>query len=421
MKVLVVHDRPEILQQIVDLIVERGVTADRVMTAEDGAGARRLLSEHTFDLAVFDLTIPSVKGYSQPGYSTAEDIFLELFRTDTYNIPGDVIGVTREAGALTSINTSIGPHLMAIVQEGEDGDWLKQLSDRVTYTLRSSAVRLRSASTRYEYDALLITALDEEMRPLRDLFQLVPVAGFPGAHSFMFTDRSETIRRGVAFSVGAAGQASCASATQALIDRFRPRLALMSGFCGGYHKKTKAGEVLLFQSVHDWDTGKWSYDPQQAAQDGKHQDPHFLPRPEPLTIKGERASRAARYIIENGIHEQVRVLQQVRALSSNAINDLKFTLATVASGSAVIANSDVLRRIRSGNDRILGIDMEAYGFYYACANGPGARPDMLCIKAVADFCDGEKSDALHAACCYVAAKTSEELLKKRWSFTGEEV
>lgn len=407
-RVLIAHDREEALKKIHAAVLAQDIPEHLIEHAEDGQTIRAKLASMTFDLAIFDLTMPAVKGISRPEYSTCEDIFIELFKGTTLNIPGDIIGVTLEKEALIRIQTDIGSHLMAVVEETLGDEWTSQLADRISYAIKSSSARLMAASKRYEYDAAIITALDEEFEPFRALFELSETTQFPGAYDFVFRDRNDAIRRGVIFSVGGAGQAACASATQAMIARFRPRVFILSGFCGGYHKKAAAGEVIFFKSVFDWDSGKW-----ETPAVG---EPFFQPRPDPISIGNGEADRVLRSYSSEVMREHNTMEHKVRLLSGDEVKKVTIKPGLAASGSAVIANTDILKRIREPNDRIVAVDMESYGFYKACISTPFARPEMLCIKTVADFCDGEKHDRLHPSSCYSSARVTEDIIINRWRF-----
>lgn len=411
-RVLIAHDRIEALTKIHETVKAHGIPVHLIEHAEDGQTIREKLSQKTFDLAIFDLTMPPIKNKSEANYSTCEDIFLELFKGNTLNVPGDIIGVTRESEALSRINTTIGSHLMAVVEQTLGDEWISQLSDRISYAVKSSSARLMAMAKRYDYDAAIITALDEEFEPFREIFDLNETSQFPGAHEFVFRDNASAIRRGVLFSVGGAGQSACASFAQAIIARFRPRAFILSGFCGGYQKKTSPGEVVFFKNVFDWDSGKW----ETPKKESDSNEAIFQPRPDPIGIGTGEADRVIRSYATTAMKDLGELELKVRQLSANEVTQVAISSALAASGSAVIANSDVLARIRLPHDKIVAVDMESYGFYKACISTPFARPEMICIKTVADFCDGEKHDRLHASSCYSSAKVTEDVLVNRWRF-----
>jgi nucleoside phosphorylase/CheY-like chemotaxis protein len=407
MRILVIHDRQEVSEQIEDVLKTVGVEQNEVSFVEDGVSARLALQSATYDLAIVDLTIPHIKNKTNPTFSVAEELLVEIFEAATLNPPGDIIGLTKDESALERIDSKIGPHLMAIIEEDQSGAWKSRLKDRVEYVIKAAQSRQRSVNQHYDYDLAIITALDKEYAPFKQIFELTDLPYFGGAESFLFSDKSGKIRKGIAYSVGRAGQASAASVTQAIVTQFRPSLVLMSGFCGGFSSKTVAGEILIADSVFDWDFGKWTGDEEKAR---------FVPRPEPVTIRETKAHRFARDFVQKKLSKENEVLGVLGGLSQNRINKIKMTLGPMASGSAVVAHRVLIDRIQGLNENILGVDMEAYGFAYACYRTPVIRPEFLVVKSVSDFCDLKKDDKDHAACCYLSAKVVEEVVSKQWVF-----
>lgn len=70
----------------------------------------------------------------------------------------------------------------------------------------------------------------------------------------------------------------------------------------------------------------------------------------------------------------------------------------MASGSSVIADSDVVDRIRKQNRKVIAIDMEAYAVYAACAASPYPQPCAVTIKSVCDFADAMKNSSVQKFC-----------------------
>jgi nucleoside phosphorylase len=407
MKVLVVHDRPNVAQQISD-IFQKCIPSTEIVVAEDGVSARGHLARTIFDLRIIDLTLPHIKG-GNPDYRVADDLLKELFSLDSLNIPGDVIGLTKDPEALALISTSLGPHVMVTIHEDGEGVWQKYLADKIQYASRAAVTRQVSVNQHYMYDALILTALDEEFEPYRSKFDLNEARHFAGAYEFVFSDRNGNTKRGIAYSIGKSGQARAASSAQSLITFFRPKLALMSGFCGGVKGKCVFGDLMIFESSYDWDYGKWSEteDSDQSV---------FLSRANPISIDGTRAHRAARNIIESDFCKRPDLLRRIELKSRGKIVSFEVDLCPAASGSAVVTNNGVLGRITGLNDAIKAVDMESYGFYFASSQTKVVKPEFICMKAVADFCNGEKGDDLHEACSEISASAVAELITKKWDF-----
>lgn len=86
----------------------------------------------------------------------------ELFNVDDMHVPGDIIGITYDADLLKLINSNIQPYLMAIIPEDQEGAWKQHLRNKIQYVSRASSSRQESLNAHYDYDCLIITALDEE-------------------------------------------------------------------------------------------------------------------------------------------------------------------------------------------------------------------------------------------------------------------
>ncbi|MDX8500690.1 hypothetical protein RFM99_20000 [Mesorhizobium sp. VK4C] len=407
MKVLVVHDRDEVLTEIAEVLLEAGVDAGDVRTAIDARTARVFLAAEQFDLAVIDLTLSHAQR-AEPSYEIAEELLLDVFSSSSaFNLPGDLIGITKEAKAFHNIGTSVGAHLMTIVEEDEGDLWKQQLRDRVDYLLKVQGSRQRSLNRHYDFDVAIVTALDKEFSPFHDIFEFYQIDYFLGAYRFGFRDRHDKIRKGVAFSIGRAGQTSAASAVQAILTQFRPSLCLMSGFCGGFEKKTQIGEVLLAESVVDWDFGKW---------EGKGNEAVFVPRPEPIGIRDKPIHTLARSFLRRRLKKHDDIAGRVSILSEGRINEIKVSLGPIASGSSVVADPIIISRIKSVNENILGVDMESFALYFSAANTPVTKPEFLMVKAVCDYCDRAKDSKDQDACAYLAARVVEDFLLFEYDF-----
>lgn len=426
MKILIIHDRAEAVGAIRE-VVEAGVSGHcEITVARDGSEARRYLSRSLFDLVIVDLTIPHISGRSEVDYRTANDLLEELFHVGTFIFPGDVIGITADLQALSAIQLTVGKHLMAIIEETEDGVWRSLLSDKVQYCAMVSNNRQRSLLSNYDYDVLILTALDEELRPILANAEASQLKHFEGASEFVFSDSQGDIRRGVAFAIGRSGQASAASTAQSLITFFRPKLALMIGFCAGIEGKAKKGDIVVFDTVYDWDYGKWYADELAAAglgptsESGKSRSSNgpaqFGARPRPIAVDSIKTNALVRRLLEDADAITAPFSGEITLVSNGERDRVNLVTGSAASGSAVVASTEIVNQIRMLSDSMKAIDMESYGFYHACANTKAVQPSFLCIKSVADWADHTKDDRFHEFCCKAAARIAFLVVEKYWSF-----
>ncbi|MER8770998.1 hypothetical protein NKH63_19985 [Mesorhizobium sp. M0960] len=407
MKILVVHDRSEIASQIRDVVV--GVSAAAAIDiVEDAVGARDKLTEDYFDLMIIDLTIANVSGRGEVSYQAVEGLLEEVFTPSRIFAPGNIVGITRDPDALKRVSTKIGSHLMSIVREDDEGGWQTELADRISYVQLSQRARSSAWLTKHDYDLFILSALDKELRPLQSIFELSEQRGLPGVFDFVFNDREGRVRRAACAAIGRAGQASAAAEAEGLICQLRPKLAIMVGFCGGVEGKVQLGDILVAETAIDWDFGKWKPNASAAK---------LYSRPEPITIRGSTTHRIARRLVDGGIGRIDGLQEGLFRRSAKEITSPSIKLTPFASGSAVIADANVLETLRGLNEDIGGVDMESYGFYYASRYSRAARAEFMCIKSVADHCKPDKDDRLHEACCYASAELAHHIVTREWDFS----
>ena len=404
MKILVVHDRAEVASEIVSLCEEIVGPSVLVERANDYVTAVNSLRGELFDLAIIDLTLPHSNGRSLPNYETAHNLLREVLESDHIQSPADIVGITHDESALAVLAKDVGQHLMAVIAEGGGGDWRRQLGDRIRYCKKSAAARQISYRSQYDYSVCLVTALDKELSPFRTMLEFSPEKRMPNAQGFVFRDSLGAMQRGVAYAIGRAGVARAAVKVQELLDSFRPQFLIMSGFCGGVEDKLKLGDIAIFENVFDWDYGKWK--------SGSDQTVEFLARPEPISIRDDDIHHLLRALVESGLPNLTLELEKARKLSPTFEGEGRLRLVSAASGSAVVADERVIKRIVGLSDSISAVDMESYGLYLAANASYLKRPQVVCVKTVADYCDGNKHDGLHDACCYLSARTTHHLITR---------
>ncbi|NKM26954.1 phosphorylase family protein [Rhizobium laguerreae] len=426
MRALVVHDREEIVSKISALLVECGCEENDVAVADDVRSATEKLRNDMFDIAILDLTLQYKKGRGTPSYEAVENLLVEIFQTETLHIPADIIGITKEPSAVSAVSTTIGSHVLAVIEEDDGGAWKEDLRDKLSYAKRVSKARQLSRNSRFDVDLCIITALDSEMAAYNQRLTLVDCEEMQGVKRFAFTSSDGKNRRGVAFAIGRAGQSSVASAAQVLLSQYRPKLIVMSGICGGMPEKVKLGDIVLFQQVFDWDYGKWAIEKFPEAVPGVtdveivHEDNSithgrrtFYARPTPLAAEHPSVTSACRSMRTSGYKFSDEEITTIKGLAPKYdLTSPQVRYGPVASGGAVIADEHMIPRIKSLNEDILAADMEAYGLYYAAKNTNVVKPMFICVKSVSDYCDSKKNDGVHEACNFISAKVALELSDK---------
>lgn len=412
MKILVIHDRAEIGAQLQCIASETAGPKSRIDLVNDVISARDKLRDHFYDLVVIDLTLPIKVGRPSATLENTQIILEEIFDSEEIKAPADVLGISIDPSVLNLVRSSIGQHLMACLQEDSDGVWREAFKEKIRYLTKARSARQRVANSSHEVDLVLLTALDKEAQPYSDIFELGASPDFRGAKEFTFSDMNGRMRRGVLHAIGQAGQPPCGSATQALLTQFRPKLIVMTGFCGGVEARVRFGDLVGFVTSSAWDYGKW--DEIRAPDGGKRTV--FKPRPMPLNCPDNGIRDLVREMTQDSYRPSAETLAAVTRASGGRVTDWKIRLRGAGSGSAVVTSQEVLDQIVGRDEEIWAIDMESYAFYYACRNTPVLPPDFICLKAVADYCNGEKGSIYHDACSTISARAVHEIVTKRYDF-----
>lgn len=411
MKLLVVHDRREIANELKDIIARECAESCKFDVAYDLLGARDFLRANIYDLVILDLTLPVSEGQVDTPLSNVAILLDEVFAGADIHAPADILGISRDPDILDTVKSRIGDHVLACIHEDAAGKWKDVVVAKLGYIGRVTEARQIAISARHDVDVLIVTALDKEAAPFRTMFELHPVPHMRGALSFGFQCSEGRMRRGILFSVGASGQAATGSATQSMLMFFRPKLALMTGFCGGVAGKVSYGDLLVFTTSYAWDYGKW-----EEIDKGAGPETVFRARPTPRNIPARGIRETVRTLLNGDYVPTHAAVGEAAGLSGGRVPSWTTRQTAAASGSAVVTSGQIVDEIRDLDDGIWAIDMESYAFYLACETTPVVQPDYVCFKSVADYCNGTKEDSLHPACCFISASFAKLLITSKYRF-----
>lgn len=90
---------------------------------------------------------------------------------------------------------------------------------------------------------------------------------------------------------------------------------------------------------------------------------------------------------------------------------LKVFMGHLASGSAVLADKKKIETIRRNSQKLIGIDMETFGVFYAAKNFSNTgKTKAISIKSISDFADQRKSDKYRSFAAYTSAQFIYQLI-----------
>lgn len=252
--------------------------------------------------------------------------------------------------------------------------------------------------TAYNYAAALITVTDTETTVLRHIYENWKELRFDKDNQTYY--EATFVRNGKSYKVVTAqqnemGMTAGAVLSMKLIEHFRPRYLIMPGIAAGvaleHVEEQIYGDVVAADVIWNYSAGKF-VSPDKA--DIKFGELGFIPRPTVVKMKDE----IKEYVLKAAQSEE---------------NQCHVYIGLMASGSAVIANSEILnKQIRSQFQHTAGLDMEAYAVAYAAENAIEPKPDAIIVKSVCDYADSRKSDKYQKFAAYTSSEFAKLLLEK---------
>lgn len=358
--------------------------------------AFKLMRTRYFDLVMLDLNIPKKdKGKVSP--KNAVD-FLEQINEfgELIKQPAHILGITQMQGVPAEFRESFENSLWSLFCYGpEYNEWEDKLERKIQY-LQDSKQRLRQ-NPDYDYDVAIINALSEpEHTVMMDVFGGDWVAEeFDGDKCETYytktleKDNGERIR---IVSVAQPQMASTASSalTAKMLYHYRPRYLFMTGIAAAVDpKECSLGDIMVAAECWDGASGKYK--------DGKfHPDPRHL-NVDPVMIN-----------ILTKAKKNKKLLHEITLASEFAmkkkLKDVRVHIGQMASVPAVIAMEKKIKEISEHARKLMGIEMETYGVYYAAAHSVEPRPKFFAsIKSVSDYATVKKKDNFQDYASYTSA------------------
>jgi nucleoside phosphorylase len=363
---------------------------DDVLVAQNAMEARRLLSEYQIDLLILDVVLP-LRPEDAPSVETSVELLQDIVEGDLYKRPDFILGLTAYEDAADAAGPQFSENLWTVVQfDDSTNSWMQPIRNCVEYIRKRKQQPIERS---HLVDLCIVTALDDpEMRAILRLpwewESPTPL------DDTAFIRRGQLTSNGNKYSVVASaptrmGMIATALLAAKLIESLRPRFIAMAGVCAGVKDKISLGDIIFCDPTWDWQSGKRVRDKENTQFSIA---PHQLPAKEFLRVRAQQLSA------DSGLWSRIR-----DDWPNPPKTALRLLVGPVASGSAVLADGQVVNEIRAQERNLLGVEMECYGLFAAAAAAPNPRPTPVAFKAVCDFADPDKKDDFQAYAAYTSA------------------
>jgi nucleoside phosphorylase/CheY-like chemotaxis protein len=400
MKILIADDQPRRYERLIKALAKIGVECNSVNIESCANGARDRLQETYYDLLILDILLP-LRPESEPEIQSSLDLLFDLHEGNEYHKPERILGITADKDIAGDATVHFETQTWTVVEFSESSDeWINRAINCVSYILNEEK-KYTTEQPSYGIDLAIICALEkpelEEVlklpwnwsspRPIDDIT-------FVRDGYFYVDNRKITV---CATFAPRMGMISTALQSAALISLLRPRLIAMCGICAGVKDKVDYGDVLLADPAWDFQSGK-------RIRDKENSQFSVAPHQLPTSAKVRTHVQQLR-----GEHD---ALKNISSKYLNMPETLNIVIGPVASGSAVLADGEVVKEIKTQHRELIGVEMEIYGMYAAAYSASKPQPQPFALKAVCDFADSVKDDKYQQYAAYTSANVLRLLMEK---------
>lgn len=396
LKILVVEDDHSKLKKISAALGNvKGIDIDHIDNVIDARSAKLRLRDTCFDLLILDIAIPQ-RIDEDARKDGGLNLLRELMQRDLYNMPTHIVCLTGyqdvHEKALDEISGQMIPFLLC---DATSDGWIRQLQSHVSRALTAKSCRPVSPDSYDAYLAIVCALESPELRAvLRNgwKWQRIPIPNDATVYYEASIEKTGAVKRCYAAASPRKGMPAAAVLSTKMISTFKPRYISMTGITSGYVGRTKLGDVIAADPVWDWGSGKWIK---------RNTETVFEPESHQLDLEVDVRNKLRL------MAQDTPTLSRIRKEwpgGDTPEHELTLHLGPLASGSAVLADSDTHHRILQQHRGLLGIEMESYAVFCAAQEAAMPRPTVFVLKSVVDFADGEKNDRYHNYASYTSAQ-----------------
>lgn len=418
LSILIIEDTPEKIAAIKGIISETisSGTDYKVEVVQDIKNASLRLVEDSYDLMLVDMYIPYEWENNNPSPQYAIEFIQQLHEDEDFHVPFSILAITKIDDIDADIKRKLEQQAIFLLQYSVNSDaWKAQLRNRLRLLL--AAKKSMFYRPEYDYDVAIINALQApEHSQLKSVFgegwKIVtyPLDDFNNYYEkAILTKEGKTVRCVVTYANQMASIASASLATK-MIYNFRPKYLFMTGIAAGISQETmNYGDILIASEVFDGASGKIRTNKESGQ-------PVFEPDIRQKPIDAELLNTFNRLQSDrkllNSIYEAYPIT------TGKPSTQLSIHIGPIASVPAVISNKQEIDKLKiRGERKLKGVEMEAYGMFYAACNAIKPLPKFVAtLKSVSDFADAEKNDLYQEYAAYTSASLLKYLIENELKF-----
>ena len=383
MKILIIEDDRERSKIIYDISIGQN-SSNIAFCAHSFSEAQEAIGELSPDVLIVDVNIPwSPK--TEEATSEASLAILKIYRDRILSGACRLVVISGDSQSLRDFSCDRNWVKAFLVACDSDQNWQSSLSrildsfgdHMIAKDNESADILFVAAMKDPELDALLSNGWCWQSKFEPEILHYL--------HRCEFVDKSGCKKSAAAIACRNQGAIAAAAVVSTAVKLIRPKLVIMVGICAGIRKKVELGDIIVTTKSWDYSSGKIT-----KTKDGS---PVFEAAPDEIPIRPDLLAHLEKLIGENWIGRITPHPEGFREA-----NDVKAILGPTATGPIVSANETIPQYLKTRDRKVIGIEMEIHGVFYAVANTSGRAAGFLAVKSVVDFGDSRKNDTVRNWC-----------------------
>lgn len=414
LSVLIIEDTQEKIASIKDIIDNLSEKIEYEIV-NDAKNTIYKLSDKYYDLLLVDIHIPFEWGdNAEP--QIAIDLIKQIIEDDDLNTPFSILSITKKEDLKEEYKKELERLTVTILQYKENNDtWKHQLREKLKSL--SSAKKSLYYQKDYDYDIAIINALQEpEHSQLINVFGGYekwkriqhPMDDFNNYYECILEIKNKKIRCIATYANQMASIASSALTTK-IIYNFRPKYLFMTGITAGISNgNMNFGDILVASEVYDGASGKIKTNKENG-------NTIFEPDVRQKSTNTEFINIITRLKSDNQLLSNIANRYPSRQGKPNT--ELNIHIGPMASVPAVLSSKEEIDKIKNHERKLQGIEMEAYGMFYAASCAIKPLPKFVAsLKSVSDFADIQKNDNYQEYASYTSAALLKYIIENELDF-----
>ncbi|HHG2231380.1 TPA: response regulator [Vibrio parahaemolyticus] len=372
-----------------------GIDSECVYHATDIVSAKRYLKEKKFSLLILDLNLPNRMGGVEEKMNGIK--ILEFINNNNRAIsPSYILGVTAYDDAFNEAQKDFSSILWQVIKfDYASSGWKTTLKSSLNYLVANDKPPYRNDGKTYHYDIGIICALEEELEAVLAECSNVELVELEYDHNQYYKltyNIEDKLINAIATCCPSMGMSPAGILTHQIISKFRPRIITMAGICAGVREKTNFGDILIADPCFEWGSGK-------LVENGDSRI-ELRPANYPWRVNNSILS------IFTSIKKDKEFLDSIYLTydRNRPATRPGILIDAMASGSSVLQSQEMIDSVKKQHKNLIGIEMESYAVFTACALADDPKPLCVSLKSVCDFGDSSKSDDYHHYASYTSAK-----------------